>query len=129
MDVLRRAICRRYRFWARNTASIDTYPPHLGGLRFGQIGSKDISQALFVNATIFKRLIQARPLALKPQRLRDFGKRLGLGFGYQGINRIEQSVLRPQKTVIDVVTKLFQCGTVFQTSTLPLVCDDGNFTR
>ncbi len=41
---------------------------------------------------------------------------------------IEQGVLRSQKTVMDIVTKLSQCVNVFQTSKLPLF-DDRNFTR
>jgi hypothetical protein len=51
-------------------------------------------------------------VAIKPERLRQLGQGLGVGFGHQSIHRIEQSIFGSWKTVIDIVTKLPQCVTV-----------------
>jgi hypothetical protein len=129
VHVLGRAICRGHRIRTGNTTRINSDPEPFPLIRFGQVAGKDFSQVFFIDAPIFKRLIQTGPLALKPQRLSHFGKRFGLRFSHESIDGIEQGVLPSQKTVINVVTKLSQCGNVFQTSKLPLTFDDQNFTR
>src|SRR6266487_5597612 len=128
MHMLCSTICRSHCIRTRNLTPIDPDPEPLSCFWFGQIADKGFSQTLFLDTPIFKRFIQARPFALKPQRLRHFGKRFRLRFCHQGIDGIEQGVLGSQKTVMDIVTKLSQCVNVFQTSKLPLF-DDRNFTR
>src|SRR5216683_33104 len=128
MHVLSSSLCRSHCIRTCNVTRIYPYPQPLACIWFRQIVGKDFSQALVINTPILKRCIQARPFALKPQRLRHFGKRFRLRFRHQGIDGIEQGVFRSQKTVMDIVTKLSQCVNVFQTSKLPLF-DDRNFTR
>jgi hypothetical protein len=125
MHVLRRPIRRSHGFWTRNTTGIDADPLPFPCARLWPIVSEDLSQAFFINASVFKRLVQARPFPLKPQRLRHFGKRLGLRCAHQSIHGIKQRVSRPQKTVIEIVTKLAHYVNVSHTSKLPLF-DDRN---
>ena len=112
VHVLGRTIGRGDCFRTRNTTGIDSQPQPFPRIRLGHVADKEFSQALFIDASIFKCLIQARPLALKPQRLRHFGKRCGLRFCHQRIDGIEQGILGSQKTVIEIVTELSQCVTV-----------------
>ncbi len=108
MDMLCGPICRGHRIRTRNLARIDPNPQPLASIRFGQVANEDVPQVLFINTTILKSLIQARPFSFKPERLRHFWKRFGLGFAHQGIHGVEQRISTSRKTVIDIVTKLSQ---------------------
>lgn len=70
-DVLSTAIRRGNSIRASYTAGIDSDPEPLASILFWQVLHKDFSQAQLINTTILKGLIQARPLPLKPERLRD----------------------------------------------------------
>lgn len=89
---------------------------------------EDISQIVLSNPSIFQSFIHARPVALKPQRLRDFWQRFGLRFRHQGIYRVEQGIFGPQETAINIVTKLSQYVNV-HLSKIPFWFDDWNFTQ
>src|SRR6266487_1558536 len=105
MHMLCGSVCRGHRVRACNFTGINPDPLPFFWIGFGQIERKDFSHLLLIDASIFKRFIQTRPFSLKPERLREFWKRLRRCFGHEGIDGIEQGILRFQKTVIQVVTK------------------------
>jgi hypothetical protein len=121
MHVLSRTICRSYRIRTGNTRRINSQPKLFAWLWLRKGASKDFAQALFINAPLFKRFIQAGPFALKPQRLRDFGKRFRLRFCHQSIDRVEKRIFAALETLIDIVTKLSQCVKVHSVNFLWLL--------
>src|SRR6266516_4794109 len=103
MQVLCRTIRRSHGIRTRNLTGIDPDPEPFPWIGFGQVASKGFSQALFIDAPILERFIQTRPFALKPHRLREFGKRFGLRLGHQGIDGVEQGISATQ--VIDILAE------------------------
>ncbi len=75
----------------------------------GRILRQHRLQAFDINTSIFKSFIQARPFPCKTWRERQFGKRLRSLLGDQRIHRVKQAIFGSLKTVINPVTKLFQC--------------------
>ena len=96
-----------------NVAGIDGDPDGLVVCSLGQQGlDQDASQALHIDLPIFQGFIDTGPFPLKKGRQRQFRQRLGLAFTQESIGQIEQRIGSLLKTVIDLVTKLFQGGMV-----------------
>ena len=93
MDRLRASIWRSHRFGARYPARIDGYPQIIPVIWLRPIGDKNASQLFLIDDPILQTRIQARPLALKVGRQRQFRERSGTIFAQKDIDQIEQGII------------------------------------
>jgi hypothetical protein len=85
-----------------HTATIQAQPDRLvGGLALDQGLYEDLAQALYVNAAILQRFIDAGKAPLEEDRERQFGQTACLRFAGQGIAQIEECIPTALKAVID----------------------------
>src|SRR5581483_4643927 len=117
-------------FRAGNCRAIDTDPDRT--MVLGEQGCcPNAHPARLLDPAIFQSLIDAGPGASEPWRERQFRQRACLRFTAQRIPQFKEGVRTALITLVDLMTKLFECVKVHFVSVLCLVfsCKEPYFIR